>query len=384
MTRTYRLALVVALAAASCQAGPEDESEAAPLPQRVDPAGRVVLTQAELQALDLEMSAARRETLSTRSLRFGKVSARPEEEALIVAPMTARIVSPPSVALGAEVSEGDALVSIEPLADAASRSGMAAQRWELQGQVGGARARLRALTAELDRVRRLVAARLATEADESRARAELEAEQARLASLRGAGDALATMTGGSLTIRASAGGVVAALASSVGALLAQGDVIARIVRAGPRWVDVSSAPGDELGSSYRVRTAAGSWVDARLLSPGLVVQSDGTRHDRIEVAAADAPWVLPGAIVAVEIVREVEGVIASEQAVVLEGSQPVVFVETEAGKFTPREVALGARGDGRVVLSGVEPGERVVTRGAMALLGELGQSSGSSQRAEPK
>ena len=331
-----------------------------------------------------ETTPARRDTLSTKSLRFGKVSARSEEETLIVAPLTARIVAAPSVSLGSVVAEGDALVAIQPLADGVARSGIDAQRWELRGQMDGARARLRALSAELDRVTHLVAAQLATEADVSRARAELEAEQARLESLRRAGGALATMTGSSVTLRASAGGVVAALTGTVGAVLQQGDVIARIVRAGPRWVDVSAAPGDELGSSYRVRTPLGSWVVARLLSAGTVVQIDGTRQDRIELAASDAAAVLPGTLVAVEVVRGVEGVIVSEQAVVLEGSRPMVFVETEAGKFTPREVTLGARGDGQVVLSSVEAGERVVTRGAMALLGELGQSNGSRERAEPE
>jgi len=41
-----------------------------------------------------------------------------------------------------------------------------------------------------------------------------------------------------------------------------------------------------------------------------------------------------------------------------------VFVEAAAGRFVPREVALGARGEGQVqVLSGVDPGERVVVKG---------------------
>lgn len=348
------------------------------VPRRVDGQGRVVLSQAERSALDLQTVPARRGTLSLRSLRFGKASARPQEQVLVVAPATARLATPPSVALGSEVSEGAALAEIEPLPDGASRAGFAAQRRELQGQVEGARARLRALQVEVSRIATLRNSRLATEADAARAAAELQAEQSRLSSLRRAEAELAAISGKTVWLHAPSPGSVVSLMTAVGALIRQGEPIARIVRAGPRWIDVAAAPSDEPGTAYRARTASG-WVSGRLLSQGGLIGSDGTRLDRIEVPPPDASRILPGATLAIEVVREREGVLVPERALVLHGSDPIVFVEQEAGRFAPRRLRLGPRSDGQLIVSGVEPGERVVTRGAPGLLGELGHGGESAR-----
>ena len=54
-----------------------------------------------------------------------------------------------------------------------------------------------------------------------------------------------------------------------------------------------------------------------------------------------------------------------ESAVVDDGGRPVVFVQTGGESFERRPVQLGSRANGYVhVFEGVEPGERVVHRGA--------------------
>jgi Cu(I)/Ag(I) efflux system membrane fusion protein len=58
-----------------------------------------------------------------------------------------------------------------------------------------------------------------------------------------------------------------------------------------------------------------------------------------------------------------EGVTVPADAVLGSGTREVVFVETAPGTFAPREVRVGGRGDGRVLLlAGVAEGERVATR----------------------
>jgi len=53
-----------------------------------------------------------------------------------------------------------------------------------------------------------------------------------------------------------------------------------------------------------------------------------------------------------------------EEAVLDSGSEQIVFVAHEGGYFEPRKIQLGARVDGRqIVLSGLKPGERIVTSG---------------------
>ena len=54
------------------------------------------------------------------------------------------------------------------------------------------------------------------------------------------------------------------------------------------------------------------------------------------------------------------GVVVPDSAVIDSGPRQVVFVESAPGHFEPREVQVGLRADGRVVLrAGVQAGERV-------------------------
>ena len=52
----------------------------------------------------------------------------------------------------------------------------------------------------------------------------------------------------------------------------------------------------------------------------------------------------------------------------------MVFVEHEAGEYQPVEVEVLRTTKGMAVISGVEPGTRVVTQGAFFLQSELAQA----------
>jgi cobalt-zinc-cadmium efflux system membrane fusion protein len=63
-----------------------------------------------------------------------------------------------------------------------------------------------------------------------------------------------------------------------------------------------------------------------------------------------------------------DGVAIPDSAIVEEGGQPVAFVQVSGETFQKRELTLGIRdGNWVQVLSGVTEGERVVTKGAMAI-----------------
>lgn len=374
MRHPWWLFLAAILLAWGCSGGHEDEQEGM-TKRRVDERGRVVLTQEERMAIGLETTAVVQGSLTTSTLRYGRVVARPEEDVLVTAPFTGRLVAP-TLALGANVAPGDILVTLEPLVDAASRATLEAQRSELQGQIEAARAQVEAKKSDLKRIATLVASGLATEAEGAQAQASFTSEQARVESLMRASSELARMTTGRVDLRAPTPGFLATLATEAGSVIQQGTVVARIVRAGPRWIDVAVPPGDAVGSGYRVQGVAGT-VSANLVTRGAVIQGDGTRRDRLAAGPEAAANLPPGATVPVEVLHETPGILVPASALVRRGRETLVFVETEEGRYDPHPVQLAARDDTRsVVASGLLAGDRIVTQGASSLLGELGTEGG--------
>jgi len=372
MRAAWCLLLAAALLTAGCKSSPDDD-EQAPTPQRLDASGHIVLTREERTAIGLRTTVVHKGVLTRSSLRFGKVVGRPQENALVVAPVTGRLAVP-KVALGTHVSIGDEIVTLQPLVSAASQASLQAQRRQLLGQVAGAQAEVKARQDDLDRVSRLSASGLSTEAAKAQAKAALTAEQARAKSLQRAASDLARLTGGRIQLRAPVSGVVASLETDTGALVDQGAVIARIVQPGPRWIDLAVPPGDPVSGAYRVKSMAGS-VSAKLLSRGALVEPDGTRRDRLEAPQEAAATLPPGAIVAVEVRHPTHGVLVPTRAVVRRGTGSVVFVQASEGRYAVRTVQVGGRDAEEVVVSsGLVAGARVVSRGAWALLGVLARA----------
>lgn len=81
--------------------------------------------------------------------------------------------------------------------------------------------------------------------------------------------------------------------------------------------------------------------------------------------------------------QEQVGIVVPESAVLDSGLRKVVFVEPSPGRFEPREVRTGVRGDGKVqIVSGVQEGELVVVRANFLLDSESRLRSALSASAE--
>ena len=93
---------------------------------------------------------------------------------------------------------------------------------------------------------------------------------------------------------------------------------------------------------------------------------EGTRSFRVRARFDNPDLRLPaGAFLRVELVLEArEGVLAPEEALVAEGGAAFAYVVGADDRVERRAVSLGARRAGEAeILDGLEPGERVVTRG---------------------
>jgi RND family efflux transporter MFP subunit len=102
----------------------------------------------------------------------------------------------------------------------------------------------------------------------------------------------------------------------------------------------------------------------------MVDEKSHTAEARIEIENPDLA-LKPGMTATVELRVEIspDAVLVPDSAVLRSGERNTVFVALDGGKFEPREVTLGARGEGNVyqVLSGLSEGERVVTSGQFLL-----------------
>jgi cobalt-zinc-cadmium efflux system membrane fusion protein len=166
----------------------------------------------------------------------------------------------------------------------------------------------------------------------------------------------------------------------VGELVEPGRVLFEISDESVLWVEARLTPGE--AARIQVNARATVVVDDRQVE-GRVTQvhhaldkNTRTLGVRIEVPNPD-DQLHPGLFVEARIEGESsEPALAVPNDAVLRSPDGdwLVFVEHESGEFVPREVEVVRTAAEFTVIGGVEPGARVVTRGAFFLQSELAKS----------
>lgn len=309
----------------------------------------------------------------------GVLRARSDGEAVLHAPATGHLLPGPRgfPSVGMPVRPGQVLARVAP------HLGGDTDIASLELNLAKARLALERSRQERERMeslfrveavpeRRLIAAR----SEEQAAEAERVAAEARLAHYRESPSSRARH--GGLAIEAPIGGVVAEVSVVQGAFLAEGAPILRVVDPAHLWLE-ARVPESELG---RLKLAQGGWFkvdgfeqtfdftvgrNAKLVALGGVVEKDSRTvpvifeldnpEGRLRIGMA--------AKVAISVGEAGESLAIPASAVVDEGGRNLVFVQLDGERFGRREVALGSRdGEWVAVRQGLEPGERVVSRGA--------------------
>lgn len=148
-----------------------------------------------------------------------------------------------------------------------------------------------------------------------------------------------------------------------------GDVLFRIADTSRIWViaDVpeydAAAIRKGAAATVRVRNLPGRPFKATvdLIYPEIQAQTRTTRV-RIELPNAEGLF-LANMYVEVEVASgDPAPVVAVPNSAVIDtGDRQIVFVDKGEGRFEPRDVALGARGDDRTeITKGIEAGEKIV------------------------
>lgn len=167
----------------------------------------------------------------------------------------------------------------------------------------------------------------------------------------------------------------------LGQMVAPGDLLFEITDDSTLWVEARVNPKSvrnfTTGANARVR-AGDVWLDAKVVQIDPVIdETTRTVSVRLELPRPET-GVRSGQFVTVTILTGDSG----EQALALPLDSVLrsadgdwqVFVEEAPGKFEGREVTLVRQHAGLAIIEGVEPGVRVVTRGAFFVQSELAKS----------
>ena len=334
--------------------------------------GGIGFTKEQQWKVDFATAEVTRHAIRPAIAATGTLRARPDGEALLTAPMSGQVQpSGTFPQLGQVVKKGDILAYLSP------RLGGDTDLASLQANARKARvaldlsARERARMEELFKDEAVPEKRVLTaRAAEASARAELDAAQGRLGQYGG--------SAGGVPLRAPASGIIADVRVSPGAFAQEGSLLFHIVDRRMLWLElrVSESESARLaapsGASFRVEGIEKSFDivpgrNGRLIATGGAIDT-ATRtvpvlfefplpDERLRVGMAVKAEVYSGAA------REVIAVPGS--AVIDESGVPHVFVMTGGESFERRPVRVGTReGDWVEIVEGLEPGQRVVSRGA--------------------
>ncbi len=325
-------------------------------------------------AMDFATSLTRTASLRD-SLRVpAEVTPRSGGEAEITAPLAGRLTGESLPALGARVQQGQVLASlIPPTSVPSDRAGLDLARAEAEAALDYARR-------DKERATRLVTAGAApakrldeTVTAERTLTARLHAAEERIRQFESsrAAEGAAGLT--AFAIRAPFSGTIVETKASAGATLKGGEMLFRIVDTERVYVSaiVPEAQYPDIrnltGAEIEIPGLARPRPAGRLISIGKVVDP-ATRTFPVvyEFANSDGRIAINQTVtIRLFLSSSRRGAIVPEGALVDDGGRPVVFVQVKGEAFARRPVETGLRQTGLVqITSGLEAGERVVTRGA--------------------
>lgn len=297
-------------------------------------------------------------------------------EAMVTAPAAGRFTAGSLPPIGSSIASGQTLGQLQPRGIAGEdRSAIAADVAEAQAATEAARAEATRAQRLVDE--RAVPARRAEDANRALSVAEsrLRAAQARLAqrdeTLRSGGGAA---SGNTFVLRAPIAGRLADVFATLGASYEEGAPLFHIVRTDRVELRAQIPAADALVA--RNITALAFEVPGRAepytlqvhgaRDPGVLDSATRALPVQFDVSNPANQLLVGQSGTALLYQREQLRVPAApKSAVLMEAGRPYVFVQTSGEAFARRFIEIAARdGDLVGIKSGVQPGDRVVTRGA--------------------
>jgi len=300
-------------------------------------------------------------------------------EIVLASPVNSIVSGEPWPHVGRNVEAGERLFGLTPhVAADRSLAELEAVETERRAALGVAEERLKRLESLLPVQAASTAEVEAARAEVTSLRAQHEAARSDLKTAR-AGRSGGAESATTVAVTAPFAGQVAEVRVSPGQVVAAGEILGRVVRVEPFWVEVFLRPRyadalDGEGVGIALRGAGMSEPElfgtdrVRLVSRSPEVsERNGTVTCVFEIAGTADPRIGSAVEAEVTLPETRSGVVIPSSALVDDGGTPVVYVQLDGEGFLRREVHVEARQGTSLLVRGIAAGERVVTVGGPAI-----------------
>jgi len=377
------VAIVLAVAAAIFWNRPEQAGvDAAAQPAETN--GRVPFRMEQQWLIKLKLALAEEDHLPPQIYSTGRVVPVPSNHAVVAPPVNGIVDSGVLPRVGQRVTRGQVLATLIQTPTAAEgaqirieNSRVDAERRRLAQAEIEARARLSVATNESERARRLLEKKAYSQRQLEVAEGDRKAAEAILASVQDQLKALQTApTTSNYDVVAPISGTIAEVKKSAGEEVHAGEPIMEIVALDRVWVE---APIFEKDLGVVSKTTEGlfttaAWPDKEfhgtLVNISPVVDSQTRAATAVFEVNNASGELRPGMQANLRLgAGEKRSVLLVPKESVLDNEgKKIVYVLLTGEEFERRDVVVGDQYGGRIaILSGIKPGERVVTQGAYQL-----------------
>ncbi|HWP43678.1 MAG TPA: efflux RND transporter periplasmic adaptor subunit [Blastocatellia bacterium] len=374
------------------------DQEAAP-PAAANPTGTVKFLMEQQWLIRMKLAKAERQWVARQITSTGRVIPAAHNQAVVAPPVGGIISTGQLPRVGQQVARGQVLAVLNQRPTAAESAQIAAGNAQLRieqaridaerrrlGQAANeAQVRLNQAKTEYERAQRLYERKAYSLRQLQAAEADYKAAQANYAAateqLKALSDGPAARLGSvgvqtSYAVRAPISGIVVKVSKAMGEQVAPGEQIVEIINLDTVWVE---APIFERDLSYLSRRAKpvfttpaypGVEFTGAIVDIGAVID-ERSRATTVTFEVSNRDRTLRigmQANVRIDAGEGGDAVVIPKEAVLEHEGKKIVYVLLSGEEFQRREVAIGDElGDKVAVLSGIEPGERVVTQGAYQL-----------------
>ena len=360
------------------------QGDAEPTPPPAESKGRVAFRMEQQWLIRMKMALAEEAKLPPQIYSTGRVVAVPSNRALVAPPVGGIIDSRPLPRIGQQVMRGQliaTLVQTPTAAEAAQirieNSRVDAERRRLGQAEIEARARLSAAAAEAGRARRLLEQKAYSQRQFETAEADRKAAEATLAGVQEQMQALQTASPtANYEVTAPISGTAVEVKKSAGEEVRAGEPILEIVALDRVWVEAPIFEKDlgrmknEVAAIFTTSAYPDKEFRGRLITIGAVVDEQtraATAVFEVDNGSGDLKIGMQANLRLGAGVKASVLLVPKESVLDNEGKK-IVYVMLSGEEFERRDVVVGDEyGDKVAIVSGVKPGERVVTQGAYQL-----------------